>query len=172
MTKKTKIIIVITIFVSIIIAVIFTINHFKNNMVQNSVEVLDDNNNSFEKLDNYYFKMRKNILFFLLILPLVVNAYDVEIDGIYYNLNTELYLCSDNECYTINEVLSNNMVSLDNILKKSLDSHFAYDGGSGIYYYDDFNIVVCHKMLTRDIDKYNENIYIGSKKLNDVDICK
>ncbi len=169
MTKKTKIIIVITIFVSIIIAVIFTINHFKNNMVQNSVEVLDDNNNSFEKLDNYYFKFisnnnNKNNNSYIL-------RYEQH-DVYYYNLNTELYLCSDNECYTINEVLSNNMVSLDNILKKSLDSHFAYDGGSGIYYYDDFNIVVCHKMLTRDIDKYNENIYIGSKKLNDVDICK
>ncbi len=93
----------------------------------------------------------------------------------YYNSNIELYLCENSECYLINDALNKNMVSLENILEKSISKNSAYDGGSSIYYFDNFNIVVCHKQRVDSNDKnitYNENIYIGNKKLKEVDICE
>lgn len=96
-------------------------------------------------------------------------------DMYYHTTETELYVCEKDECHTIIEALDKKMLKFEEVLKKSKSSDFAYDGGSGIYYYDDFNIVVCHKQKY-DVEKkttdYNENVYIGNKKLKEVNICK
>ena len=91
-------------------------------------------------------------------------------DIYYYHDNTKLNVCEGGVCIDIQEALSSGLITLDNLLEKAQNSSFAYDGGSGIYYYDDFNIVVCHK--TKSDGSVNENIYFGKKSLKDVEVCK
>ena len=91
-------------------------------------------------------------------------------DIYYYHDNTLLKVCDGDVCIDIQEALSSGLITLDKLLESAQNSSFAYDGGSGIYYYDDFNIVVCHKVKSNG--QTNENIYIGKKKLNDVSVCK
>ena len=88
----------------------------------------------------------------------------------YYKQTYELYLCQKDDCYTIKQVLDNNMTTLDDILSKAKDKDGAYDGGSAIYYFDKFNVVKCHRNM--DDGTVNTNVYFGDKTLTEVDVCK
>ena len=89
---------------------------------------------------------------------------------LYYRQTFELYLCENKDCYTIKDVLDNNMTTLDKIISKAKHKSSAYDGGSTVYYFDKFNIVTCNRI---NQDNTNTNIYIGNKEiLNGVEVCK
>ena len=93
----------------------------------------------------------------------------------YYYANQEfsLYIKSYNNIenkdvynkYSFQDVLENNKISFDDILKKANKSEMYKDGGSTIYFYDDFNIMVCNNLSG------NNNIYIGDKAV-DIEYCK
>ena len=67
--------------------------------------------------------------------------------------------------YSFQDVLENNMLSFEDILKKANKSEMYDDGGSTIYFYDDFNIMVCNTLLG------NNDIIIGDKTIN-VNYCE
>ena len=88
--------------------------------------------------------------------------------NIYYRYNDiELYICQKDNCETLKEALTNKKVSLDDIYAKSKDVDIAYDGGSKIYKYNDFNIVACHHTHN---NMTNNDIIIGDTTL-DADLC-
>ena len=87
---------------------------------------------------------------------------------IYYRYNDiELYICQNDKCETLKEALANKKVTLDDIYAKSKDVDIAYDGGSKIYKYNDFNIVACHHTHN---NMTNNDIIIGDTTL-DADLC-
>ncbi len=63
------------------------------------------------------------------------------------------------------DILENNKISFDDILKKANKSEMYEDGGSTIYFYDDFNIMVCNNLSG------NNHIFIGDKTVG-IDYCK
>ena len=93
----------------------------------------------------------------------------------YYYANQEfsLYIKSyDNTAnkdtynkYSFKDVLENNMLNFEDILNKAYNSAFYEDGGSTIYFYDDFNIVVCNNLSG------NNHIFIGDKTVY-VEYCE
>lgn len=95
-----------------------------------------------------------------------ITTYDNQ--NIYYRYNDiELYICQNNNCETLKEALTNKKVSLDDIYAKSKDVDIAYDGGSKIYKYNNFNIVACHHTHN---NVTNNDIIIGDPTL-DADLC-
>ena len=95
-----------------------------------------------------------------------ITTYDNQ--NIYYRYNDiELYICQKDNCETLKEALANNKVTLDDIYAKSKDVDIAYDGGSKIYKYNNFNIVACHHIHN---NVTNNDIIIGDTTL-DADLC-
>lgn len=61
--------------------------------------------------------------------------------------------------YSIQEVLENDLISFEVILNRANKSEMYEDGGSSIYFYDDFNIIVCNNLSG------NHDVFIGDKSI-------
>ncbi len=90
----------------------------------------------------------------------------------YYKEGIELYICSNKDCITLKEALDSQKITLENLYDKKISDDKAYEGGSKIIYFDDFNIVDCRRIGSGINDVINNDIIIGDKSLNNVDICK
>lgn len=91
-----------------------------------------------------------------------------EHDGVNYyygNTNYKLYLTEANYKYDLETSLKNNLVSFDNILSGAKNVETYEDGGSKLYQYNLFNIVVCNT-----IDG-NKDVIIGEYE-HLVDFCE
>lgn len=139
--------------------------------VDNATNVeVDDNNTNVEdeKLNNFNLKFVKTK-------NSKVNKKLVTVfndrNVYYYNEGIELYLCENEECYTIKEALEQNMVEYSAIVEKANSKSMAYDGGSKIYSFDDFNIVDCNVIKGINEVIFND-IIIGDKSLDDLESCR
>lgn len=85
----------------------------------------------------------------------------------YYYGNTDfrLYLTEGNYRYDLETSLKNNLVTFEDILSKNVKVNTAWDGGSKLYNYRQFNIVVCNT-----IDG-NNDIIIGDAELEIGSVC-
>lgn len=85
----------------------------------------------------------------------------------YYYGNTDfrLYLTEGNYRYDLETSLKNNLVSFEDILNKNVKIDTFRDGGSKLYYYRQFNIVVCNT-----IDG-NNDVIIGDTELEIGNVC-
>lgn len=88
----------------------------------------------------------------------------------YYYGNTDfaLYLKKDNSNYKydIERALTKNLVKFSDILDKSIKVDAFWDGGSKLYHYHQFNIIVCNT-----IDG-NNDVIIGDTEIMPAKLCK
>lgn len=87
------------------------------------------------------------------------------VDYYYGNTDFRLYLNEGNLRYDLETSISNELVNLDDILSKSKSSNAFFDGGSKIYHYDQFNILVCHTL------DGNNDVVIGDTEMQIEDYC-
>ena len=87
------------------------------------------------------------------------------IDYYYGNTNFRLYLNEGNLGYDLETSISNELVDLDDILSKSKSFNAVFDGGSKMYHYDQFNILVCHTL------DGNNDVVIGDTEMQINDYC-
>lgn len=89
-------------------------------------------------------------------------------DRNYYYGNTDyrLYLKEANIRYDLETSLKNNLVTFDDILDKAKKTELYRDGGSVLYQYNLFDIVVCNTM------DGNKDIIIGEPETYLIDFCK
>ena len=159
---KRNIIIIITLMVAIIASFIINKTNESEKIEKHSSEEVITT-----KLDNYTFKIKDGVIANCVTCD--ISTYDNK-KVLYYKQTYELYLCQKDDCYTIKQVLDNNMTTLDDILSKAKDKDGAYDGGSAIYYFDKFNVVKCHRNMNDGT--VNTNVYFGDKTLTEVDVCE
>lgn len=96
-----------------------------------------------------------------------ISAFDYKDVKYYYgNTNFSLSLTENNYKYTIDVALTNELVTFDNILNKARSTAIAYDGGSKLYKYDNFTIIVCNT-----IDG-NNDVIIGDAEMQINNYCK
>ena len=88
-----------------------------------------------------------------------------KIDYYYGNTNFRLYLNEGNLGYDLETSISNELVDLDDILSKSKSFNAVFDGGSKMYHYDQFNILVCHTL------DGNNDVVIGDTEMQINDYC-
>ena len=88
------------------------------------------------------------------------------IDYYYGNTDFELSLTENKYKHNIEVALTNELITFDDILTKSKDIITAYDGGSKLYKYDNFNIIVCST-----IDG-NNDIIIGDTEMQINNYCQ
>ncbi len=84
----------------------------------------------------------------------------------YGNTNFRLYLTENNYQYDLETSITNNLVTLDNILNKSKSVNSLYDGGSKMYHFNQFNILVCHTIAG------NNDVIIGDTEMEIEDFCE
>lgn len=89
-----------------------------------------------------------------------------DVNYYYGNTDFELSLTENKYKHTIEMALTNELVTFDNILTKAKDIATAYDGGSKLYQYDNFNIIVC------DTIDGNNDIIIGDAEMQINNYCK
>lgn len=173
MKKNTKIIFtIVTIILIMIIAIIYSINDKNLSKEETNEEIKENNVNNVvnetsnnESIENFSIKFVDNTKENQKDNKIKITSYQ-EKDIYYVTENIELYLCQDEKCYTLKESLEDKQVDFSKILEKKEKKETAYDGGSSIFYFNDFNIVTCNTV------EGNNDIYIGQKTLNDVSICR
>lgn len=83
-------------------------------------------------------------------------------DLYYYGLD-EVNVEVDNEIISLEEALKAGKLTIDGIIAKAnkdnVKSDIYKDGGSMIYWYDDYTIIKCH------FTNGNRDVYIGSKDM-------
>ena len=89
-----------------------------------------------------------------------------DVNYYYGNTDFELSLTENKYKHTIEVALTNELVTFDNILTKAKDIATSYDGGSKLYQYDNFNIIVC------DTIDGNNDIIIGDAEMQINNYCK
>lgn len=89
-----------------------------------------------------------------------------DIDYYYGNTDFRLYLTENNYEYDLETSLKNNLVSFEDILNKNIKVNTVWDGGSKLYQYHQFNIIVCNT-----IDG-NNDIIIGDSEMQIENYCK
>ena len=89
-----------------------------------------------------------------------------DVNYYYGNTDFELSLTENKYKHTIEVALTNELVTFDNILTKAKDIATSYDGGSKLYQYDNFNIIVC------DTIDGNNDIIIGDAEMKINNYCK
>lgn len=87
-------------------------------------------------------------------------------DFYYGNTDFRLYLYDGNYQYDIETSLKNNLVTLDDILSKNKNVISLWDGGSKIYQYHQFNIIICNTL------DGNKDIIIGDTEMEIDNYCK
>ncbi|MBQ8219506.1 MAG: hypothetical protein IJZ79_07120 [Bacilli bacterium] len=87
-------------------------------------------------------------------------------DFYYGNTDFRLYLYEGNYEYDLETSLKNNLVSFDDILSKNKNINSLWDGGSKIYHYHQFNIIVCNTL------DGNNDIIIGDTEMKIDNYCK
>lgn len=89
------------------------------------------------------------------------------VDYYYGNTDFTLYLKRDNsnDKYTIETALTNELINFNDILLKSKASEIYKDGGSKLYKYNQFNILVCNT-----IDG-NNDVIIGDTEMQISNYC-
>jgi len=88
------------------------------------------------------------------------------VDYYYGNTAFKLSLTENKHKHNIEVALKNELVTLDNILAKARNIEIHKDGGSKIYEYDNFNIIVCNT-----IDE-NNDIIIGDAEMQIGNYCQ
>ena len=88
-----------------------------------------------------------------------------DINYYYWNTDFKLSLTENKYKYNIEVALTNKLVTFDNILSKARDIISYDDGGSELYQYDNFNIIVCNT-----IDG-NNDIIIGDTEMQLGNYC-
>lgn len=88
-----------------------------------------------------------------------------DIDYYYGNTDFRLYLTENNYEYDLETSLKNNLVSFEDILNKNIKVNTAWDGGSKLYQYHQFNIIVCNT-----IDG-NNDVIIGETEIDIDNYC-
>lgn len=85
----------------------------------------------------------------------------------YYYGNTDfrLYLTEGNYRYDLETSLKNNLVSFEDILNKAKSFELYKDGGSKLYQYQQFNILVCNTL------DGNNDVIIGETELEIENLC-
>ena len=68
--------------------------------------------------------------------------------------------------YDLETSLKNNLVTFDSVLDKAKNTEIYKDGGSKLYQYNQFEIVVCNTL------DGNKDIIIGEPKTYLVDFCQ
>lgn len=71
--------------------------------------------------------------------------------------------------YDLKDALNKNIITLEQILKISKKKHEYWDGGSTLYKYKDFSIIVYQKQL--EDNKYCNDIIISNKDASINDYC-
>ena len=89
-----------------------------------------------------------------------------DVNYYYGNTDFELSLTENKYKHTIEVALTNELVTFDNILTKAKDIATSYDGGSKLYQYDNFNIIVC------DTIDGNNDVIIGDAEMQINNYCK
>ena len=89
-----------------------------------------------------------------------------DVNYYYGNTKFKLSLTENKYEHTIKVALTNDLVTFDNILTKAKDIVTAYDGGSKLYQYANFNIIVCNT-----IDG-NNDVIIGDTEMQIGNYCK
>lgn len=89
-----------------------------------------------------------------------------DVNYYYGNTDFELSLIENKYKHTIEIALTNELVTFDNVLTKAKDIVTAYDGGSKLYQYDNFNIVVCNTV------DGNNDIIIGDTEMQIGNYCQ
>lgn len=85
---------------------------------------------------------------------------------IYSEFTTVKYKSKD-----LNEVLKNNLTTIDKLIKSSKRNSTLNDGGTIIYYFKNYDIVKCHK--TTNNNSYIEDYYLVSDADKVIDnLCK
>jgi hypothetical protein len=90
-------------------------------------------------------------------------------DGIHYyygNTGFELFLTENGYKYNIEESLKNKLIDFDDILNRATDTSIAFDGGTILYNYDNFNIIVCNTL------DGNHDIIIGDTEMEIENYCQ
>jgi hypothetical protein len=83
----------------------------------------------------------------------------------YGNTDFQLSLTENGNEYDIEESLKNNLIDFNDILTKAKDVNIAWDGGSKLYKYDNFNIIVCNNL------DGNNDIIIGDTEMQMNNYC-
>lgn len=89
-----------------------------------------------------------------------------DVDYYYGNTDYKLYLTENNYRYDLETSLKNNLVIFDDILGKSKNIEIYKDGGSKLYQYNQFDIVVCNTL------DGNKDIIVGEPNTNLIEFCK
>lgn len=89
-----------------------------------------------------------------------------EVDYYYGNTAFELSLTENKYKHNIEIALKNELVTLDNILAQAKNTEIYKDGGSKLYKYDNFNIIVCNTIGG------NNDIIIGDAEMQINNYCK
>ena len=94
---------------------------------------------------------------------LEINKYSSNYDLYYYGLD-EVNVEVDNEIISLEEALKAGKLTISGIIKKAnkdnVKSNMYKDGGSMIYWYDDYTIIKMHTISG------NRDVYIGAKDMN------
>ena len=89
-----------------------------------------------------------------------------DINYYYGNTDFELSLTENKYKHNIEVALKNELITLDNILAQAKNTEIYKDGGSKLYKYDNFNIIVCNT-----IDG-NNDIIIGDAEMQINNYCQ
>lgn len=85
----------------------------------------------------------------------------------YGNTKFELFLKNiNNNKYSLETIIKNDIIPFDDILNKTDTVDILWDGGSKIYHYNNFNIIVCNTLAQ------NKDIIIGDNKITADEFCK
>lgn len=87
-------------------------------------------------------------------------------DYYYGNTDYRLYLKELNLRYDLETSLKNNLVTFEDILSKAKNTEIYKDGGSKLYQYNQFEIVVCNTL------DGNKDIIVGEPDTYLIDFCK
>lgn len=87
-------------------------------------------------------------------------------DYYYGNTDYRLYLTEANLRYDLETSLKNNLITFDSILDKAKNTEIYRDGGSKLYQYNQFEMVVCNTIAG------NNDIIIGEPNTYLIDFCQ
>lgn len=88
-----------------------------------------------------------------------------DIDYYYENTEFKIYIEENSNRYDLKTALENNLIKFNNILEKSIETITFRDGGSKLYHFEYFNVIVCNTV------DGNKDIIIGNKDMKINNYC-
>lgn len=126
----------------------------KNFSCDNTINIKKFNNYDFEVVVTEPSKYEKKLAF----IHDNVNYY-------YGNTDFRLFLTEGSYRYDLETSLKNELVTLDDILTKNKNVETYRDGGSKMYYFNQFNILVCNTI------NGNKDVVVGDTELKIGNLC-